>query len=253
MEQAIERIKLAEKNGSTILDLSDLGLYDTPKIPNNIEILILNDNNLSELPILPVKLTDLYVDNNQIADVGTLPEGLVLFSCVDNEISSFSELPNSLEILDCRNNYFKSKPEVPKKCKLFIIPSKYHEEPIKTIEPVKPSDPVKPSEPVKPVTSLGAVRNVPEGERDGLNEEEIKEGDKMIDLPQVDVPVHGKRTSYDFGPYFKNDGTARKWISERKTHPMTRKTLKNSNIVPYVAHIVPKAGGKRKTKKNRRI
>ena len=271
MEQANERIRLAVKSGSTILDLSDLGLHNSPKIPDNIEILNLSDNNISDLPLLPSKLTDLYIDNNQITDVGTLPENLVLLSCVDNEISSFSELPSTLEVLDCRNNYFKTEPEIPKNCKLFILPSKYHEKIVENVvihkpapvkENTKKNKPVpdeenddegenlvkkastaKPAEtePVVPVapkpTSAYPELEVPEGTENILTYNDVKDGTHLVDFEG-----ESKHQRY----YLKS--TYDSLMKKDKRNPFTKNPIKNAKN--YTAKI--KKGGKRTSLKNRR-
>ena len=269
MEQANERIRTAVKSGSTILDLSDLGLHKSPKIPENIEILILSDNNLSELPLLPSKLTDLYIDNNQITDVGTLPENLVLLSCVDNDISSFSELPSTLEVLDCRNNYFKSEPEIPKNCKLFILPSKYHKEEKDEAKLVKnkpesenenkeensnlvkkassatkveteqktPNFPKPLSAVSKPKTSTYPELEVPEETENAITYNDVEDGSHLVDFEG-----ESKHQRY----YLKS--TYDSLMKKDKRNPFTKNPIKNARN--YTAKI--KKGGKRTSLKRRR-
>jgi len=270
MEQANERIRLAVKNGSTILDLSDLGLHNSPKIPDNIEILNLSDNNISDLPILPSKLTDLYIDNNQITDVGTLPENLILLSCVDNDITGFSDLPSKLEVLDCRNNYLKGEPEIPKGCKLFIFPSKYHEKPVHN-DVVKPkhenvkvvvnepvndnnSNLVKKASTAKKITPVVSTEKpkqeekhnnstkfteleVPEGSENIISYNDIKDGSHLVDFED-----ESKHQRY----YLKS--TYDSLMKKDKLNPFTKNPIKNAKN--YTAKI--KKGGKRKSLKNKR-
>ena len=225
MEEANQRISKAIASGKTFLDLSNLGLEDCPKIPDNIEILILSDNKLTNLPILPSKLTDLYVDNNKLTDADSLPENLELLSCAHNFISKFIALPEKLKLLDCRYNNFKTEPDVPKDCKLFILPSNYYKEEPKPIPVVSKS------------TSEYPELEVPEGTENSITYNDVEDGSHLVNFEG-----ESKRQRY----YLKS--TYNSLMKKDKLNPYTKNPIKNAKN--YTAKI--KKGGKRTSLKNRR-
>lgn len=230
MEEANERIRKATAQGTTMLDLSNLGLETTPKIPDIIEILILSNNKLNNLPILPSKLTDLYVDNNKLTDIDMLPENLELLSCVHNFISGFTALPEKLKLLDCRYNNFKTEPDVPKGCKLFILPSNYYKDETNKNDTV--------TKPVlsKPTSGYPELE-VPEGTENSITYNDVEDGSHLVNFEG-----ESKHQRY----YLKS--TYNSLMKKDKLNPYTKNPIKNAKN--YTAKI--KKGGKRTSLKKRR-
>ena len=84
-------------------------------------------------------------------------------------------------------------------------------------------------------------KDIPAGSEDVVNQMEIEEGTKMVDF-------HGE---YDHGRYYPLEVYI-EIMKKSKQNPMTRQPIKEDEVVQYTAHIVPKAGRRRKTRKGRK-
>lgn len=83
-------------------------------------------------------------------------------------------------------------------------------------------------------------KDIPAGTDDVVNQMEIEEGMEMVDF-------HGE---YDRGRYYPLE--VFKALKAPKLNPMTRQPIDEEEVIQYTAHIVPKAGRRRKTKKSKR-
>jgi len=221
MEAAKERIRLVEANGSTLLDLSNLGLTQYPKLPLNINTLILNDNKFTTLPELTTQLTDLYIDNNELSEIDELPINLELLSCVNNKITKIENIPDSLKLLDCRYNLLINEPAVPKMCKSFIRPIKL----------------TKPQETATPETATTEILDVPEGAENSLTDEEIKDGNALVDFhDELKHERYYLKSTYDSLKTPKLNPQTRQLIKETKAYiARVKKTLKNTKTIVKTA------------------
>lgn len=87
-----------------------------------------------------------------------------------------------------------------------------------------------------------APKDIPAGTDDVVNQMPITEGMKMVDF-------HGE---YDYGRYYPLEVYI-EIMKKSKENPMTRQPINEDEVVEYTAHIVPKAGRRRrKTRKGRK-
>ena len=85
-------------------------------------------------------------------------------------------------------------------------------------------------------------KDIPAGSVDLVNQMEIEEGTKMVDFHR----------EYDHGRYYPLEVFI-EIMKKTKENPMTREPIDEDAVVQYTAHIVPKAGRRRrKTRKGRK-
>jgi Leucine-rich repeat (LRR) protein len=117
------------KNPLEILNLSELGLTELPKIPSDCQKLWCFRNKLTVLPELP-NCRQLYCGRNQLTILPELPNCQIL-NCFGSQTTVLPKLPNCRElycgsnkltvlpkldhcqILDCHNNQLTVLPELP--------------------------------------------------------------------------------------------------------------------------------------------
>jgi hypothetical protein len=88
-------------------------------------------------------------------------------------------------------------------------------------------------------------RNVVEGSENALSYEDIEEGALMVNFPRTaSKNGEGRRTEYNFGAYYKNSPSVRGLTQ----NPETRHPLTPGDFTRYIAHLVPKAGGGKKSR-----
>jgi len=92
-------------------------------------------------------------------------------------------------------------------------------------------------------------RNVVEGSENALSYEDIAEGNLMVNFPRTaSKNGTGRRTEYNFGTYYKYSPAIRALRQNPETrHPLTPDVFKE-----YIAHLVPKKAGGKKTRRTRR-
>ena len=122
--EALKRIKAAEKEGKTNLDLSGLSLATVPKELGkltNLTSLDLMNNQLSELPAVIGELTNLTsldLMNNQLSELPAVIGELTNLTELDLRGNQLSELPavigelTNLNLLNLRNNQLSELPAV---------------------------------------------------------------------------------------------------------------------------------------------
>jgi ankyrin repeat protein len=93
------------------------------------------------------------------------------------------------------------------------------------------------------ITSTISSRNVPRGSENGIELDEIKEGNVMVNFP-----TNNAKTEYNFKRYYKNSLGVRGMAK----NPQTRRPLNPGNFKLYKAHLVDShEGGKKKGRKSR--
>jgi hypothetical protein len=93
------------------------------------------------------------------------------------------------------------------------------------------------------------TRNIVEGSENALSYEDITEGNLMVNFPRTaSKNGEGRHTEYNFSTYYKNSPSIRGLTQ----NPETRYPLTPGNFTEYIAHLVPKKGGSKKTRRTRR-
>lgn len=106
-----ERMTDAKQSGS--LDVSYMGIFRLPDIPDSIDDLSCEYNRLTCLPALPDSIATLWCDNNLLTSLPKLPASLTYLSCVGNRLTCLPELPTTLKYLSCDENFLTSLPNLP--------------------------------------------------------------------------------------------------------------------------------------------
>jgi Leucine-rich repeat (LRR) protein len=132
---------VALNDSSALLDLSQLGLTELPKIPSNCQRLDCDVNKLTVLPELP-NCRELHCSNNRLIVLPELPNCWMLY-CQGNLLTVLPELPNcrillchgnlltflpelsNCRMLYCNNNLLTSLPELPNCKTLYCYDNKY--------------------------------------------------------------------------------------------------------------------------------
>ena len=103
MDIALQRIQRYDPKKDTILDLSQLGLTQLPKLPDLVFNLDCSHNELTDLGSLPSTLKDLNCMYNKLSQIKNLPHYLDILDCSNNELTKL-ELPFGLKRLYCYHN-----------------------------------------------------------------------------------------------------------------------------------------------------
>ena len=105
------RIEDAKRSGS--LDVSYMGVFHLPEIPDSVDDVSCEHNCLTYLPALPNSVLTLWCDNNLLTSLPNLPGSLTYLSCVGNRLTTLPDLPPSLKYLSCDENVLTSLPHLP--------------------------------------------------------------------------------------------------------------------------------------------
>ena len=85
------------------LDISYCGLYEIPKIPENVEILVITGNFIKIIKNLPKGLKELYVENNMVETIEQFPESIEILNLDSNKIKNIT-IPKNVKDLSLVGN-----------------------------------------------------------------------------------------------------------------------------------------------------
>ncbi len=115
MDTINERIEKWRIDGNTdeILDLSNLGLEELPRLPSNLIKLNCSSNKLTILRELPEGLQYLNCSRNQIYLIEEFPINCKYIDCSFNRLKSLPDLPIDCTYLNISHNLFNRLPQLP--------------------------------------------------------------------------------------------------------------------------------------------